>query len=147
MWWIWVLIAVAAVIGELVGSGLVFGGIAAAAAAAALVSVFVGGILPGAITLLVVSVLYLVSLRPIALRMLESHTSLALPGPSTARGLIGRKAIVTQDVTPHSGQVRVGDGEFWSARLYDGKETIPVGSLVEIALVEGLTALVWREEA
>jgi membrane protein implicated in regulation of membrane protease activity len=145
MWWIWVLIAVAAIVAELTMSGLVFGGVAAAAVLAALVSLVLPGPIPGAVTLLAVSVIYLLTLRPVAMRMLGLHTPNRLTGPSSTSSMVGRKALVTQDITPHTGQIRIGGGDFWTARPYDGKESIPAGSTVEIALVEGLTCLVWTE--
>jgi hypothetical protein len=38
--------------------------------------------------------------------------------------------------------VRIGDGEFWSARSYDPDDLIPIGAPAEVMVVDGLTALV-----
>jgi hypothetical protein len=38
--------------------------------------------------------------------------------------------------------VRIGDGEFWSARSYDPDDLIPVGASAEVMVVDGLTVLV-----
>jgi hypothetical protein len=38
--------------------------------------------------------------------------------------------------------LRIGDGEFWSARSYDPDDLIPVGASAEIEVVDGLTVLV-----
>jgi membrane protein implicated in regulation of membrane protease activity len=56
--------------------------------------------------------------------------------------IVGRRAVVTQVVDSAGGQIRIGTGEFWSARAYDAAETIPVGAAVEVMVVDGLTALV-----
>ena len=143
MWWLWLVVALAAAIAEIAASGLVFGGVAGAALAAAIVAVFVPAILPEAIVFAAVSVIYLIALRPTALRFLTEH-SRPLLGSGGTSTLVGRHAVVTEEVTAHGGQVRLGKGEFWSARSYDGKDVIAVGTTIEIAYVEGLTALVWR---
>jgi len=45
----------------------------------------------------------------------------------------------------HAGQVKIG-GELWSSRPYDETLTIPVGSTVDVMLIEGATALVYPRE-
>jgi membrane protein implicated in regulation of membrane protease activity len=147
MWWIWLLAALVALVIEIVGSGLIFGGLALAALAAAITSAFLTGVLPGAIVFAVVSVGYLIGLRPTALRLLTGQSGLRLGSSSGPKALIGRRAVVHRQITPLAGQIRLGQGEFWSARPYDGKDVIPKGSTVEILHVEGLTALVAREES
>ncbi len=59
--------------------------------------------------------------------------------------LVGRHAIVLDEVTGHSGRVRIG-GEEWSARSYDETLTIPAGSKVDVMQIEGATALVYPRE-
>jgi membrane protein implicated in regulation of membrane protease activity len=56
--------------------------------------------------------------------------------------VVGRQAVVTQAVDAQEGQIRIGQGEFWSARSFDPQERIPVGTRVEVLMVEGITALV-----
>jgi membrane protein implicated in regulation of membrane protease activity len=56
--------------------------------------------------------------------------------------IVGRRATVTRTVDAEGGQVRIGEGEFWSARAYDPNDLIPVGAKVDIMTVDGLTALV-----
>jgi membrane protein implicated in regulation of membrane protease activity len=144
MWWIWLLIALGSLVAEIAVSGLVFGGIAGAAVAAGIVGVIVPGILPGAIAFLAVSIIYLVGLRGTALRLLTGQTGVHTALPGDSKSLMGRHAIVTEEVTGHAGQIRIGKSEYWSARAFDGKDVIPEGATVEIVLVEGLSALVAR---
>jgi len=59
--------------------------------------------------------------------------------------LVGRSASVLEEVTRHSGRVRIG-GEEWSARPYDETLVIPVGHLVDVMQIEGATALVYPRE-
>jgi membrane protein implicated in regulation of membrane protease activity len=64
---------------------------------------------------------------------------------SGTSALVGRSAIVVEEVTAHAGQVRIG-GELWSSRPYDDTLTIPVGSTVDVFQIEGATALVYPRE-
>ena len=64
------------------------------------------------------------------------------PGPAA---LVGRPARVLEEVTGHSGRVRIG-GEEWSARSYDETLVIPVGHTVDVMQIEGATALVYPRE-
>jgi membrane protein implicated in regulation of membrane protease activity len=59
--------------------------------------------------------------------------------------LVGRSANVLEEVSRHSGRVRIG-GEEWSARSYDETLVIPVGHLVDVMQIEGATALVYPRE-
>ena len=64
---------------------------------------------------------------------------------SGTSALVGRTALVVEEVTAHAGQVHIG-GELWSSRPYDETLTIPVGSTVDVMLIEGATALVYPRE-
>jgi membrane protein implicated in regulation of membrane protease activity len=59
--------------------------------------------------------------------------------------LVGRSALVLEEVTSHDGRVRIG-GEVWSARSYDESRDMPVGSTVDVFQIEGATALVHPRE-
>lgn len=141
--WIWLLVALIAAVIEVAASGLFFAGVSAAAVLAAICALFIPGVLPAAIVFAAGSVLYLLALRPTVLRLLPSPPQERLSSRSGPARLAGRRGISTQEITGHSGQIRIGNGEFWSARSYDADEVIPEGTTVEVVLVEGLTALVW----
>ena len=64
---------------------------------------------------------------------------------SGSAALVGRPARVLEEVTGHSGRVRIG-GEEWSARAYDETLVIPVGHNVDVMQIEGATALVYPRE-
>ena len=57
--------------------------------------------------------------------------------------LEGGKAIVLQRVDGRGGRVKIG-GEEWSARSYLTDEAFDVGTEVEVAQIQGATALVYR---
>jgi membrane protein implicated in regulation of membrane protease activity len=50
--------------------------------------------------------------------------------------------VVTRRVDANGGQIRIGEGEFWSARAFDPADVMEPGAPVEVVLVDGLTALV-----
>jgi membrane protein implicated in regulation of membrane protease activity len=60
-----------------------------------------------------------------------------------AAALEGAKAIVLQRVDGRGGRVKIG-GEEWSARSYVADEEFDVGAEVEVAQIQGATALVYR---
>jgi membrane protein implicated in regulation of membrane protease activity len=59
--------------------------------------------------------------------------------------LVGRPAVVLDEVSEHSGRVRIG-GEEWSARPYDENLVIPTGTKVDVMQIDGATALVYPRE-
>ena len=90
---------------------------------------------------IVASLAGLVVVRPIAMRHIKQPPLLR----SGTSALVGRSAIVVEEVSAHAGQVRIG-GELWSSRPYDETLTIPVGSTVDVFQIEGATALVYPRE-
>ncbi|MBV8258187.1 MAG: NfeD family protein, partial [Actinobacteria bacterium] len=57
--------------------------------------------------------------------------------------LEGARAVVLQRVDEQGGRVKIG-GEEWSARAYVPDEVFEPGEPVEVARIEGATALVYR---
>ncbi len=86
------------------------------------------------------SVASMVVLRPALLNRLALSGSEPYEGPGK---VTGKKAVVTNAIEPgESGMVRVGNGEFWTARtLYSGGRLEP-GARVRVLDTDGLTALV-----
>lgn len=66
-------------------------------------------------------------------------------GPDLVTGadkLVGRQAVVTEELTAHHpGRVKLA-GEIWSACPYDEMSTIPAGATVEVFAIRGATAYV-----
>ncbi len=135
---VWVVVAVALAIGELLTPGLFFlGPLALAAAVAALAAGVGAGAVSSTIVFIVTGLASLLVLRPIARR----HVRLPALSRTGVDALIGRKALVTRTVDVHGGRVRIG-GEEWSARAYLDGEVLEEGATVDVVKIEGVTALV-----
>ena len=85
------------------------------------------------------SIASLAILRPIARRHLR------LPGMlrTGTAALVGGDALVVERVDATGGRVKIG-GEVWSARAFDGAQVLEPGSRVQVAEIEGATALVYE---
>jgi membrane protein implicated in regulation of membrane protease activity len=137
---LWVIAAVLLAIGELLTPGLFFlGPVALAAVGAAITAGIGGGIVLQLIVFIAVSLASLAFLRPIARRHLHMP---ALTRTGTA-ALVGTKAVVLQRVDANGGLVRIG-GEEWSARAFFEEQSLEPGARVEVAKIEGATALVFE---
>ena len=137
---LWVIAAVLLAIGELLTPGLFFlGPVALAAVGAAITAGIGGGIVLQLIVFIAVSLASLAFLRPIARRHLHMP---ALTRTGTA-ALVGTKAVVVQRVDANGGLVRIG-GEEWSARAFFEEQRLEPGARVEVAKIEGATALVFE---
>jgi membrane protein implicated in regulation of membrane protease activity len=76
--------------------------------------------------------------RPSLVQRLRSGPELRLGHPK----LVGRQAIVTEDVTSHSpGRVKLA-GEIWTAQPYDESLTIKAGETVDVLAMKGATVYV-----
>lgn len=139
-WLIWAIAAVLLAVGEIFTPGMFFlGPVALAAVIAGAVALLGPG---GAVQLIVFiagSVASVWLLRPIARRHL--HMPAALRTGTAA--LEGTKAVVLQRVDANGGRVRIG-GEEWSARSYMEDQVYEPGARVEVAKIEGATALVYQ---
>jgi membrane protein implicated in regulation of membrane protease activity len=137
-WLVWVLLAVALGVGEVLTPGLFFlGPVALAALAAALAALLGAGWIGSFLVFIVCSVASLAVLRPIARR----HVHLPALSRTGTDALVGRRAVVTRQVDALGGRVRIG-GEEWSARSYLDGQVFPEGQTVDVVQIEGATALV-----
>jgi len=137
-WLVWVLVAVALGVGELLTPGLFFlGPVALAAVAAAVAALLGAGTAGSTIVFIVCSVASLLILRPVA----KQHVRLPAISRTGTDALVGRKAIVTRRTDVHGGRVRIG-GEEWTARTYLDGEVIEEGQTGDVIQIEGATALV-----
>lgn len=143
MWYLlWIAVAIAAAIGEVVTVGLFLAAFALAAVITAIVSIVVPGI---GIQVAVFGVLALLGIgvfRPIAINALGWQQAEQISGPVSQTHLMNKRAVVTKTVDGNGGQIRIGEGEFWSARSFDPADVMEPGAQVEIVFVDGLTALV-----
>jgi membrane protein implicated in regulation of membrane protease activity len=139
--WIgWSIAAVLLVIGELLTPGLFFLGPVALAAVAGAVASLVGAPLWLQLVVFVAgSFASLGLLRPIARRHLRMPHAIR----TGTAALVGAHAVVLQRVDDAGGRVRIG-GEEWSARAYMPGQVLEPGDRVEVAEIEGATALVYE---
>jgi membrane protein implicated in regulation of membrane protease activity len=76
------------------------------------------------------------------LRLLaRRHLRLPAPSRTGTAALVGTKALVLQQVDSSGGRVKIG-GEEWSARPLLEGDAMAAGEQVEVAQIEGATALV-----
>ncbi len=140
-WIVWLIVAAVLGVAELLTTTLAFGLIAVAAVVAAVVGAFHIDLPLQLAAFVVAAGAGLVFIRPIALRHLKQPPPLR----TGTAALVGRSAIVLEEVTEHSGRVRIG-GEDWSARPYDDSLVIPVDTKVDVMQISGATALVYPRE-
>jgi membrane protein implicated in regulation of membrane protease activity len=139
-WVAWAILAVLLAVGEIFTPGLFFlGPIAVAAVVAMLVAALHGPLWAQILAFVLGSVAAVGILRPIA----RAHLSMPRAIRTGAAALEGTSAIVLQRVDGRSGRVKIG-GEEWSARSYQPDEAFDVGDEVEVAQIQGATALVYR---
>jgi membrane protein implicated in regulation of membrane protease activity len=139
-WLAWAIIAVLLVIGEVLTPGLFFlGPIAVAAVAAAIAAAFGGGWVVDLGVFVAGSVAAVGVLRPIA----RSHIKMPLAMRTGAAALVGASGVVVEQVDAHAGRVKIG-GEVWSARALDESQVLAPGTPVQIAEIQGATALVYH---
>jgi len=140
-WIVWLIVAAVLGVAELLTTTLAFGLIAVAAVVAAVVGAFHLGLGFQLAAFGVAAVAGLGLVRPIALRHVKQPPALR----TGTAALVGRSAIVLEEVTEHGGRVRIG-GEEWSSRPYDESLVIPVGTKVDVMQIDGATALVHPRE-
>lgn len=85
-----------------------------------------------------VAALLLLVLRPPLLRRLRRGEDPALSNVDALRGMLG---VVVATVGPMGGQVRLANGETWTARTATAIEVAP-GVAVTVTLIDGATAVV-----
>ena len=109
--------------------GCVAGAITGALGAAVILQVLVAGI---------ASIAMLAAVRPNLIKHLHSGPELQLGHGK----LVGRQAVVTEDVTAHTpGRVKLA-GEIWTAQPYDDSLTIKAGETVDVLAMKGATVYV-----
>ena len=140
-WIVWLIVAAVLGVAELLTTTLAFGLIAVAAVVAAAVGAFHLDLGLQLAAFVAAAGAGLVFVRPIALRHIKQPPALR----TGVAALVGRSAIVLEEVTEHGGRVRI-DGEDWSSRPYDESLVIPVGTKVDVMQIKGAIALVYPRE-
>jgi membrane protein implicated in regulation of membrane protease activity len=140
-WIVWLIIAAVLGVAEILTGTLALGLIAVAGAVAAIVGALGLGLPIQLVAFVVAAGAGLGFVRPIAMRHITQPPALR----TGVSALIGRSAVVVEEVTGQAGRVRIG-GEVWSSRAYDETLVIPVGTKVDVFQIEGATALVHPRE-
>ena len=141
-WIVWLIVAAVLGVAELVTITFAFGIIAVAAVVAAVVGAFHIDLGIQLAAFIVAAGAGLGFVRPLAIRHIKQPPALR----TGTAALVGRSAVVMEEVSEHSGRVRI-DGEEWSSRPYlDESLVIPVGAKVDVMQIKGATALVYPRE-
>ena len=141
-WIVWLIVAAVLGVAELLTMTFAFGLIAVAALVAAAVGAFHLDLGVQLAAFVVAAGAGLGVVRPVAIRHLKQAPMLR----TGVAALVGRSAIVLEEVNEHSGRVRI-EGEEWSSRPYlDESLVIPVGAKVDVMQIKGATALVYPRE-
>jgi membrane protein implicated in regulation of membrane protease activity len=138
-WAIWMIVAVGLAVGEIFTLAFLLGPIALAAVLAGVAAAIGLGALVQVAVFIAGSVGSLLVLRPVAKRHLRTPAQLR----TGTAALVGKRAVVLERVDVDGGRVRIG-GEVWSARAFFEEQVIEEGTRVEVAQIDGATALVYE---
>ena len=139
-WLVWAIAALLLAVGEIFTPGLFFlGPVALAAIPAAIVALAGGAVWLQLLVFVGGSLASLAILRPLA----RSHLRMPAAIRTGTAALEGAHALVLQRVDGFGGRVKIG-GEEWSARAYMPDQVMEAGTQVEVARIEGATALVYE---
>jgi membrane protein implicated in regulation of membrane protease activity len=138
-WAVWLIVAALLAGGEVLTSGFILGPLALAAALAALAALIGLGVVFQLLVFIAAAVASVLLLRPIAVRHLRAPARIR----TGTAALVGSRAVVLERVDDVGGRVKIG-GEVWSARAFMDGQVIEPGARVEVAKIEGATALVFE---
>jgi len=139
-WVAWAIVAVALAVGEIFTPGLFFlGPIAVAAVASAIAAAIGAGVAIQVIVFAGASLASLAVLRPLA----RAHLRMPPALRTGTAALVGARAVVLQRVDENGGRIKLG-GEEWSARSFVPDQVFEPGAHVEVAEIQGATALVYE---
>jgi membrane protein implicated in regulation of membrane protease activity len=138
-WAVWLILAALLAGGEVLTSGFILGPLALAATLAALAALLGLGVVFQLLAFIAAAVASVLLLRPIAVRHLRAPTRIR----TGTAALVGARAVVLERVDDVGGRVKIG-GEVWSARAFMDGQVIEPGARVEVAKIEGATALVFE---
>lgn len=137
MWQIWLIASGIFFICEIITVGFLVFWLGVGALIAMLVSFFTSNIIVQMSVFVISSGLLIFATRPLVNKISKKDAI-----PTNVYSLIGKKAVVTEDIdwVTGKGQIKF-EGEVWSAKSKE-QINIPVGSEVEIVSIEGVKAFV-----
>jgi membrane protein implicated in regulation of membrane protease activity len=135
---VWAILAVLLAGAEMVRLDLFLIMLAGGAAAGAVAALLGAPFVLQAVLALATAVGLLALVRPPMIKRLHAGPDLK----TGAEALIGQRATVLREITPHrTGRVKIG-GEEWTAAPYLEDDTIPEGAVVDVVHIKGATAYV-----
>lgn len=139
LWVIWIIVACAFAVGEIVSLGFFLAPFAVGALLAGAVDVTGAPDAASIAVFLVASALCFGFMRPIVLR----HTRMPPAIRTGTQKLLGESVLVLEEIDNDrdTGTVKLS-GEIWTARSYLEDRPIPAGTRVEVVEIRGATALV-----
>ena len=138
LWAGWLALAVAMGAAELLSLDLILLMLAVGCIAGAITGVLGAAVILQVLVAGVASIAMLAAVRPNLIKHLHSGPDLQLGHGK----VVGREALVTEDISSHQpGRVKLA-GEIWSARPYDDTLTIKAGETVEVLAMKGATVFV-----
>lgn len=141
MWILWIIAAAALGVAEFLTLTLSLGLLAAAALIAGVVGALGMPVVVQVLAFVAAAGFGLLVIRPIA----ERHMRQPPPLRSGTDALVGKSAVVTDEVTGTGGRIKLS-GEEWSARALDENQAIPAGAWVDVMEIDGATAVVYPRE-
>ena len=137
MWQIWLIASGIFFICEIITVGFLVFWLGVGALVAMLVSFFTSNIIVQMSVFVISSGLLIFATRPLVNKISKKDVV-----PTNVYSLIGKKAIVIEDIdwVTGKGQIKF-EGEIWSAKSKE-QVNIPTGSEVEIVSIEGVKAFV-----
>ena len=137
MWQIWLIASGIFFICEIITVGFLVFWLGVGALIAMLVSFFTSNIIIQMSVFVVSSGLLIFATRPLVNKISKKDVV-----PTNVYSLIGKKAVVTEDINWITGKGQIKfEGEIWSAKSKE-QINIPAGSEVEIVSIEGVKAFV-----
>ncbi len=143
MWQFWLIVAGIFFIGEIFTAGFLIFWVGVGALLAMASAFFTDNIIIQTTIFVISSGLLLFLTRPFVNKYVDKDQDDVV---TNAKSIIGRKAVVTEDIDPLKsvGLVKVGE-EVWSA-ISGTQELIPAGTKVEILDIDGVKVVVKPEE-
>lgn len=136
----WAVLAALAFVGELLSVSFFLLFFSLGALVGLLLAAIGAGVVAQVLGFVAASVLSMLVLRPALMHRISFRSSEPY---FTRGGITGRSGVVTSAIEPGgSGTVRIGSGEFWTARALYPEQGIEPGTRVRVLDTDGVTALV-----
>ncbi len=140
LWMIWIIIGIACVIIEIFTPGFFFMSIGMSAILTGLFALVVSNVFIQAIVFIIISFLIFINMKKLSKKIFKTTDK-----PTNVYALIGKKGMVTKDITKTTrGYVKI-NGEIWSA-ISVNEDDIEKDSIVVVRKVEGNKVIVEKLE-